>query len=74
VAPSDPRTRYVLEDAPFGLHPVCVLGALCGRPATLHAAGLALLSAMYGRDLASDNDILPALDLGSVGRDALRNL
>jgi opine dehydrogenase len=74
VAPNSPRTRYVLEDAPFGLHPVCVLGAVCGRPATLHAAGLALLSAMYGRDLASDNDILPVLGLASMGPDQLQKL
>lgn len=74
VAPSSTQTRYVLEDAPFGLHPVCVLGEVCGRPATLHAAGLALLSAMYGRDLASDNDILPPLGLASMGRDYLQQL
>ena len=74
VAPSNPRTRYVLEDAPFGLHPVCVLGDVCGRPATLHAAGLALLSAMYGRDLAQDNDILPALDLSLMTGDQLHSL
>jgi opine dehydrogenase len=71
VAPATTRTRYVLEDAPFGLYPVCVLGRICGRPAVLHESGLALLSAMYGRDLASDNDILPGLGLASMTQDQI---
>lgn len=61
VAPSTLDTRYVLEDAPFGLYPTILLARLCGRPAPLHEAGLAMLSALYGRDLALDNDIVPAL-------------
>jgi opine dehydrogenase len=61
AAPASLDTRYVLEDAPFGLYPTILLARLCGRPAVLHEAGLAMLSALYGRDLAADNDILPAL-------------
>ena len=63
AAPTSTGTRYVLEDAPFGLHPTALLGRLAGRPAPLHEAGLAMLSALYGQDLAAGNDILPALDL-----------
>ncbi len=68
VAPNTLETRYVLEDAPFGLYPTILLARLCGRPATLHEAGLAMLSALYGRDLAADNDILPALGPLSLER------
>ena len=32
----------------------------------LHAAGARLLSALYGRDLAADNDLLPLVDLAGV--------
>lgn len=74
AAPRDPRTRYVEEDAPFGLHPTALLARLLGRPAPLHEAGLLTLSAMYGRDLASDNDILPALRLGDLDPHGLRRL
>jgi opine dehydrogenase len=63
IAPATLDTRYVLEDAPFGLHAVGLLGRMCGRPALLHEAGLLMLSALYGRDLAAANDILPSLGL-----------
>lgn len=63
AAPTSLDTRYVLEDVPFGLHPTVLLGKMCGRPAKLHEAGLLTLSALYGRDLASANDIVPALGL-----------
>ena len=63
AAPTSLDTRYVLEDAPFGLYPTVLLGRLCGRPAPLHEAGLLTLSALYGRDLAMENDIVPALRL-----------
>ena len=32
AAPTSLDTRYVLEDAPFGLYPTVLLGRLCGRP------------------------------------------
>ncbi|MBL6078457.1 NAD/NADP octopine/nopaline dehydrogenase family protein [Belnapia sp. T18] len=49
MAPATLETRYVLEDVPFGLVPTARLGRLAGRPAVLHEAGIALLSALYGR-------------------------
>ena len=73
-APATLESRYVLEDAPFGLHCTALLGQLVGRPAILHAAGLAMLSALYGRDLAGDNDLLPAIDFSGLSAARLRAL
>lgn len=74
AAPTSLDTRYVLEDAPFGLHPTVLLGRLCGRPAALHEAGLLMLSALYGQDLAAANDILPALGFAALSAGDLRRL
>ncbi len=72
TGPATADSRYVTEDAPYGLQPVAMLGRLTGRPATLHEAGIAILSAMYGRDFAAENDILDALELESFNLDELR--
>lgn len=72
--PTTTESRYVLEDAPFGLWPTILLGRLAGRPASLHEAGLALLSAAYGRPLAGDNDLLPLLEIQDLSRDRLQEL
>lgn len=74
VAPATLDTRYVLEDAPFGLYPTVLLGDITGHPATLHRSGLALFSALYGRDLAGDNDLLPAIGFAELSLDQLRHL
>jgi opine dehydrogenase len=74
AAPATLDTRYVTEDAPFGLYATVLLGRLAGRPATLHEAGLALLSALYGRDLAADNDLLPAIGFADLTLPQLRML
>lgn len=66
AGPTSLDTRYVTEDVPFGLVPTLRLAALAGVPAPLHEGGLAMMSALYGRDFAAENDILPHLrDLGS---------
>ena len=70
--PTTLESRYVLEDAPFGLWPTVLLGRLVGRPATLHEAGLTMLSGAYGRDLAAENDLLPALDFAQMAREDLQ--
>lgn len=70
--PTTTESRYVLEDAPFGLWPTILLGRLARRPASLHEAGLALLSAAYGRPLADDNDLLPLLKIQDLSRDRLQ--
>ena len=74
TAPASLQTRYVLEDAPFGLYPTVLLGRACGRPAVLHEAGLLMLSALYGRDLAKDNDVIPALGLTDMSAGDLQRL
>ena len=74
MAPATLETRYVLEDVPFGLVPTARLGRLAGRPAVLHEAGIALLSALYGRDLAAANDLLPAIGFDGLSAGRLRAL
>jgi opine dehydrogenase len=73
-APATLDTRYVTEDAPFGLYPTALLGRLVGRPAVLHESGIAILSALYGRDLASENNLLPAMGFEAMTVERLRQL
>jgi opine dehydrogenase len=74
LGPTSLDTRYVLEDVPYGLVPTAKLGRLAGAPAPLHEAGIAILSAAYGRDLAADNDLLPAIGFDRMSLDELRRL
>jgi opine dehydrogenase len=71
LGPATIDTRYTLEDVPFGLLPLAELGRLAGVPMPLHEAGLAIFSALYGRDLAQDNDILPELTSNGLSREQL---
>ena len=61
----------MLEDVPFGLVCTALLGRLAGRPAPLHEAGIALMSAAYGRDLEALNDLIPAVGLRAMTLDEL---
>jgi opine dehydrogenase len=70
--PTTLDTRYVTEDVPFGLVPTIRLAALAGVPVPLHESGVRLMSALYGRDFAADNDILPRL--GALSREMLTGL
>ena len=70
--PTSASSRYVTEDAPFGLAVIVVLGNLCGRPAILHQSGLQILSSMYGRDFMNENDLLDALNLDNISLDDLK--
>lgn len=72
--PSSTDTRYVLEDAPFGLHPTVLLGKLTSRPATLHQAGIAIFSALYARDFAAENDLLGELGIDTMSLSQLKTL
>jgi opine dehydrogenase len=72
--PSSIDTRYVLEDAPFGLHPTVLLGKLTNRPATLHQAGVDIFSALYGRDFAGENDLLDDIGLDRMSLAELKTL
>lgn len=63
TGPATADSRYVTEDVPYGLVPIAVLGKLVGRQAILHEAGIAIFSAMYGRDFTAENALLNALSL-----------
>ena len=72
--PSTIDTRYVLEDAPFGLHPTVLLGKMAGRPARLHQAGVDIFSALYGRDFAAENDLIGDIGLEAMSLAELKSL
>jgi opine dehydrogenase len=72
--PGTAESRYVLEDVPFGLEATAQLGRMAGVPAPLHEAGISLLSAAYGRDFSRENDLLKALDMGSMSMGQLQAL
>ena len=59
--PTTLDSRYVTEDVPFGLVPTLRLAELAGLAAPLHAGGVAIFSALYGRDFVGENNILPVL-------------
>jgi opine dehydrogenase len=72
--PTTVDSRYIFEDVPFGLAPTVVLGRLAGKPAVLHEAGVAMMSAAMGQDLAAQNDLLPALAFDRIALDELGRL
>ncbi|PXA87377.1 NAD/NADP octopine/nopaline dehydrogenase [Nostoc sp. 3335mG] len=57
--PTTLDTRYVTEDLPYGIVPIVQLASAKGVDVPLHRAGLDLMSAIYGRNFESENDILP---------------
>ncbi|WP_177175063.1 NAD/NADP-dependent octopine/nopaline dehydrogenase family protein [Nitratireductor aquibiodomus] len=66
LGPTTADSRYVLEDAPFGLVALVALGRATGREAVLHEAGLRLLSSLYRREFTTENDVLEGLDIQSL--------
>lgn len=58
MGPRSLETRYITEDVPFGLIPLCELGRRCGVPMPLHEAAIATLSAYLGRDFRAQNGML----------------
>ncbi|AJY45641.1 NAD/NADP-dependent octopine/nopaline dehydrogenase family protein [Martelella endophytica] len=72
--PSSFDSRYIFEDVPFGLVATSALARMVGVPVPLHDAGIAIFSAACGRDLAADNDLLPALDFTAMDRTTLETL
>ena len=52
-----------MEDVPYGLVLTVILGQLVNRPAVLHESGIRIVSAMYGRDFMSENELLQGLGL-----------
>ena len=69
--PATADSRYIYGDVPFGLVPTSLLGRIAGQPAVLHEAGTSLFSAAVGRNLVSDNDLLPHLALDKLLATAL---
>lgn len=74
AGPASLDTRYITEDVPFGLVPSALLGRIAGVPMPLHDAGIAIFSALYGKDFRAENDLLPALALDRMSMAALRRL
>lgn len=74
AGPTNADSRYVTEDVPFGLVATAKVGRLAGRPALLHEAGIGIFSAMYGRDFSAENDLLAALDIGTISLPQLQTL
>ena len=72
TGPATADSRYVTEDVPYGLQLTAVLGQLAGTPAPLHEAGIAIFSAMYGRDFSKENALLAALALDKYDLDDLK--
>ena len=72
TGPATADSRYITEDVPYGLQLTAVLGRLTGQTAKLHEAGIAIFSAMYGRDFPAENDILNALKLDRFSLDDLQ--
>ena len=61
--PTSLQTRWIGEDIPFGLVPTVALADLAGVSTPLHAAGVRIFSALFGRNFEGENDLLPALAL-----------
>lgn len=66
TGPTTAESRYVLEDVPYGLVVTAMLGRMAGKPAKLHESGVAIFSAMYGRDFEASNELLNAMDFGKI--------
>ena len=58
--------RFVTEDVPFGIVEVIALAEIKCVPVPLHELGLGLFDALYGRNFAAENDLLPAIDLDGL--------
>jgi opine dehydrogenase len=75
--PPGPTTldhRYITEDVPFGLVPLIALARAAKVPVPLHEGGVALFGALYARDFAGENDILPELGLERLSASQLHAL
>ncbi|WHZ38068.1 NAD/NADP octopine/nopaline dehydrogenase family protein [Sagittula sp. MA-2] len=58
LGPRSLDTRYIWEDVPFGLVPLCALARAKGAPMELHEAGIRLLAGYLGADFRAKNDML----------------
>ncbi|SDJ36306.1 NAD/NADP-dependent octopine/nopaline dehydrogenase family protein [Aliiruegeria lutimaris] len=61
--PVSTDTRYITEDLPYGIVPLCELGRRRNIPLPLHEAGVRLLSVGLGADFTTENGMIgEALD------------
>ena len=72
--PTSLDTRFVLEDVPFGLGFMASAARIAGMQVPLTDACIDILSALWGRPLAADNDLLPELGLGEIDAPAFARL
>ena len=72
--PSTLEARWIREDLPFGIVPLIALADVAGVDVPLHRAGLALFSALLGRNLAAENDLLQHLPLANSTPEQLTRL
>lgn len=68
MGPRSLETRYITEDVPFGLIPLCELGRRCGVPMPLHEAAIGTLSTYLGRDFRAQNGMLETVVAELQGR------
>lgn len=61
--PTDPSTRYVTEDVPFGLVVWERLGAIRQVETPVTSSLISVFSALYGRDFRSDNPFIEQIRL-----------
>jgi opine dehydrogenase len=72
--PTSLDARWIREDLPFGIIPQIALAEIAGVALPLHRSGLELFSAILGRNIATENDLLPLLGLERLTREALTAL
>lgn len=66
AGPKTINTRYVLEDVPFGIVPLLYLAEVTDIDIPLHRSGMAIISACYGRDFMTENDLLPDIAIADL--------
>ena len=64
----------MLEDAPFGLAFTAAAARIAAIRVPITDACINVLSTLWGRPLAAENDLLPALSLGDIDTAALVRL
>lgn len=64
--PTDPSTRYITEDVPFGLVVLERLGAQLGIDTATTSALITVFSGIYGRDFRAENPFLDRMDIGAA--------
>jgi opine dehydrogenase len=72
--PATLDTRFVLEDVPYGLAFTAAAARIAGHPVPLTQGCIDILSALWGRPLVADNDLLPVLGLGEFDATQLARL